>query len=282
MRALRRGAVALAGVLLASGGIGLAGAPDAGGRPVAGACTDTVGITVIVDFGSAGGGVQTRCAPAPVKNGFEALTKAGFAIRNVSSQPGFLCQIDGKPQDETCSHVPSVSRYWSYWYAQRGESWTYSSSGGSRTPPPGSVEGWSFGSSDPPGAAPPGPITTTPTHPPTPTTAAPSPTAGAGPSTTVRSGDALASSSTVAGTARDADDGGTTTTSQVAGGSAGSGPDVSGEQAAQELDPTAASDGRGGGSPVGALVGGAVVLALGGAVAVTARRRRAADEAGAS
>ena len=91
------------------------------------------------------------CAPPPVANGFDALTRAGFPIRNVSSQPGFLCQIDGKPADDPCTHVPSHRPLLVLLvHAARGGQWTYSSSGASRTPPPGSVEGWAFGAGDPP------------------------------------------------------------------------------------------------------------------------------------
>jgi len=287
-RALRRPAVALAGVLLASGGLGLVDAPDAGGRPVAGACTDTAGISVIVDFGSAGGGVQTRCAPAPVRDGFEALRKAGFAIRSVSGQ-AFLCQIDGKPVDEPCNHVPSASRYWSYWYAQRGQPWTYSSSGASRRPPPGSVEGWSFGSSDPPGAAPPAPVTTPTTRRSTPTTADASPTTGASPttpgaasSTAARPGDDLGSSTTVAADVGDTGGDGTTTTSRAGAESDGSGSDDDGEQAVEVVDTaTAPGDGGGGGgSPVELLAAVVVISALGVSGARTVRRRSAQEAGG--
>ncbi|MEO6318296.1 MAG: hypothetical protein ABIP36_05880, partial [Acidimicrobiales bacterium] len=112
-------------------------------------------MSVVVDFGSAGGGIQTRCAPAPVADGFAALQKAGFAITPVRSQPGFLCQIDAQPTSD-CLQVPQ-GEYWAYWHAPRGGDWTYSTSGASRKPPPGSVEGWSLGAGQAPGVAPPAP-----------------------------------------------------------------------------------------------------------------------------
>ncbi len=158
----------------ASMSMGAAASGAMAGAATAGACGEASGITVVVDFGSAGGGVQIRCAPAPVRSGFEALSKAGFDITNVRSQPGFLCQIDAQPVSD-CRAVPSASYYWSYWHADRGAEWIYSTSGGARLPPEGSVEGWSFGASDPPGAAVPGPLAA-PTAPPS--TPAPAPVIG--------------------------------------------------------------------------------------------------------
>ncbi|MSO86346.1 MAG: hypothetical protein EXQ71_02360 [Acidimicrobiia bacterium] len=146
-------------VVGASGGLGVASSGAMAGAASSGACLEASGITVVVDFGSAGGGVHIRCAAAPVRSGFEALSKAGFDITNVRSQPGFLCQIEAKPVSE-CQAVPSASRYWSYWHAERGAAWIYSTSGGARRPPEGSVEGWSFGAGDPPGVAVPGPVST--------------------------------------------------------------------------------------------------------------------------
>jgi len=269
--------MALVGVLFAALGSALAAVPSAGARPLAGACADSAGVTVVVDFGDTGGGIRTRCAPAPVASGFEALAKAGFAITSVAGQP-FLCRIDGEPADDPCTHTPSASRYWSYWHADRGASWTYSSSGASRKPPAGSVEGWSFGPGDPPGIAPPGPVVaTTTTAPPPPTTrptavvsttvapgpvasAPDGPTAGGVPSPTTTPGgsDAGSAPSTVVTTAVDV----------RSDGEALAGPSVT---------PARSSSDAGGGSPSGALVGLAAVVAVGGLAAGTSARRRAHD-----
>ena len=268
--ALRRAAVALTGLLLASGGLGLLAASPAASRPNAGACTDTAGVTVVVDFGSAGGGVHTRCAEAPVKSGFEALSKAGFDITNVRSQPGFLCQIDAKPASD-CQSVPNASSYWSYWYASRGESWTYSSSGASRKPPAGSVEGWSFGASQPPMAAPPGPIATTtttrstplPTDPPTtldPVVPAPGATTTSvthGTTDTTTVGEGSAADPTTATRRPSSDD------------------DV--DTAPEEAAVASAAD-EDGGSPAGVVVAGVLVAGLAVSGVRTARRRARAAE----
>jgi hypothetical protein len=110
-----------------------------------GACTTTSGVTVVIDFQELGGGVHVRCAPQPVGNGFEALRQAGIDHTTTVRFPGFLCRIAGKPANDPCQTTSPATAYWSYWIAQRGASWCYSSWGaGNRTPPPGTVEGWSF------------------------------------------------------------------------------------------------------------------------------------------
>lgn len=146
----------------------------------AAACSGTNGVTVVVDFGSLGGGVQTRCASSDPASGLAALQAAGFSITPVQRFPGFVCRIDGKPSSDPCVNTPPDTAYWSYWYAKRGGSWTYSGEGPStRDPAPGTVEGWAFGSGGKPGIAPPAapapPPPPPPPPPPAPKTSAPSP-----------------------------------------------------------------------------------------------------------
>ena len=120
------------------------------------ACTDNVGVTVVVDFGDLGGGVNVRCAPGPVSSGLDAMSRAGVAYRTTLRFNGFVCRIAGQPASDPCQTASPANAYWSYWIAARGGSWCYSNFGaGSRTPPPGSIEGWSFalnrsGASTPP------------------------------------------------------------------------------------------------------------------------------------
>jgi hypothetical protein len=262
-------------VALALGGLASIGVAGAVGGSTSGACTTSAGVTVVVDFGSAGGGVQLGCAPAPVANGFDALTRARFPIRNVSTQPGFLCQIDGKPAEDPCTHVPSTARYWSYWYAPRGGQWTYSSSGASRTPPPGSVEGWAFGAGDPPSTPPPAPVaaTTTTRAAPAPAPAPSAATAGPPPSVGTTSSTLRDDGSTAA-----APDGDGTTTSTGPGGDARAGGDGDGEQASP-LVATAARDDEVSGSPAGTVLGIAAVLVVLGAGAGAVRQRRRSHDA---
>lgn len=175
--------------------------------PVAGAwtegpCPTASGVTVVVDFQQLGGGVKVRCATGGADTGFQALDRSGFSWTPTVRFPGFLCRIDGVPADDPCQTTPPTTRYWSYWNATRGGTWCYGNFGaGNRTPPAGTVEGWSMSldrgtsSAPEPRVAPPawvpgaprtmpdstcsqGPApTTTPTPPPT---TAPGPTAGSG------------------------------------------------------------------------------------------------------
>ncbi|HEX3088407.1 MAG TPA: hypothetical protein VHQ23_07105 [Ilumatobacteraceae bacterium] len=145
----------------------VATAPAHAARWVNGACTDNLGITIVVDFHELGGGVNVACAPGPVTSGLDALDKAGVLWEGTRRFPGFPCRIAGLPGPdiEPCVNTPPATAYWSYWLAPRGGAWCYSSVGaGNRTPPPGTIEGWSFAfdhaSSDipPPGLDPPAPI----------------------------------------------------------------------------------------------------------------------------
>ncbi|WP_299447137.1 hypothetical protein [uncultured Phycicoccus sp.] len=280
------GAAAAAG--LAGAGLVAAAVPAQ-----AAACSGTSGVTVVVDFG---GSTQVRCAPGDPSSGLDALGKAGFAITYVQTQPGFVCRIDGFPGSDPCRNTPPSSAYWSYWHAERGGSWTYSSVGaGSRNPKPGTVEGWSFGSGGQPGTAPPAPTatstpkTTTSTPKTTPkttskprtttapkaTTAAPrttspgstprtSPTAAAGSPGTTPSGSPSADPSGSA----------TPTPDPSATGLPSGTPDPSDGPTTSALQPVTRDDSGGG---VGTLVaGGGLVALVGAGAAWAAWRRRAA------
>lgn len=110
-------------------------------------CLDNVGITVVVDFQELGGGVNVRCAPGPVVDGFDAFAKAGINYQTTVRFSGFVCKIAGLPADDPCINTSPADAYWSYWIAPRGGEWCYSNLGaGARTGPlpPGSIEGWSF------------------------------------------------------------------------------------------------------------------------------------------
>ena len=161
-----RAGVALA---LALGVIGAVPRPTSAWS--SGACPGSTGVTVIVDFTAAGGDVETRCAPALPRTGLDALAAAGFAVTPVTTQPAFVCRIDGLPgpDDETCSTTPPATAYWSYWTAPRGGAWRYSPVGAAASRPvAGTVEGWSFVTGNtpkPPSVAPPpiAPATPAPT-----------------------------------------------------------------------------------------------------------------------
>lgn len=105
-------------------------------------CTNNNDITIVIDFNELGGGVNVRCAPQPVGSGFEAFQRTNIAVDDYR---GFVCRIAGVPEEGPCDRYPPSNYYWVYWLAPRGGEWCYSQVGaGNRTPPPGSVEGWSF------------------------------------------------------------------------------------------------------------------------------------------
>lgn len=180
-------------VAFASGVIGLvvpiATPPAHATAGTDGPCVDDVGVTVIVDFGDLGGGVSARCAPTGGTTGLAVLDAAGISWEGTRPFPGLVCRIAGLPSagTEPCVNAPPANVYWSYWMAPRGGSWCYSSFGaGNRTPPPGSMEGWSFArlqpgaDARPPRFAPLPPVAGTTPNPITPGdcgSAAPTPTA---------------------------------------------------------------------------------------------------------
>lgn len=132
--------------------VGAVEGPTIVGEP----CTSEDDVTVVVDLtfledetGTPIDEVRIGCAEGPQADGFAALAAAGF---DVVDNGGFLCTIDGLPRPEQTDCM--WSGYWSYWHAEAGweADWEYSNWGaGGRTPPPGSVEGWSFWNlADPP------------------------------------------------------------------------------------------------------------------------------------
>jgi hypothetical protein len=267
-----RAAVALAALIVAA--LGARSHVDAAEAAPAAACSSSSGVTVVVDFGSLGGGTQVRCATGSPSSGLDALSKAGFGYTFVSSQPGLVCRIDGKPASQSCAHSPPSDAYWAYYHASRGGHWTYSTAGaGNRTPPPGSVEGWAFGDSATPSVAPPPPPATTTTRAEAPPTTAVSPTVtiGDGPTSTTSGASGAAPTTSSAPDA--------TTTSSVTGekrlssaaGSPGQNPGSDGELAASR-----ASDG--GGGSLGPVLGGCAIAAVAGLGLWQARRRSRAEQ----
>jgi hypothetical protein len=129
------------------------------------ACNDGQGVTLVVDFGSLGGGVNVRCGPQPISNGYDVFRNANVSYETVAGKD-FICRIAAQPANANCSNYPPGNYYWSYWYATPGQDWHYSSKGaGAHRPSPGAYEGWSFVSSDtatpPRYPVPPAPPTTT-------------------------------------------------------------------------------------------------------------------------
>jgi hypothetical protein len=147
-------------------------------------CDNNQDVTVVVDFGDLGGGVNVRCAPQGsdgIDSGFDALEHAQVSYEQSG---GFVCRIAGRPESGECTDRPSSGPYWAYYYAKRGGEWKYSNYGaGTRKPPPGSIEGWAYtdseGHATPPEYPVPAPIADT-------TTTAATPAAPQEPSPTTR------------------------------------------------------------------------------------------------
>ncbi|MGZ4592791.1 MAG: hypothetical protein ACXV3C_02920 [Actinomycetes bacterium] len=134
--------------LVVAGAAGLLGCLRAA---PASAATDCV--AVLVDFRKLGGNLQTGCAQGDPSNGFQALTRAGFAY-TPRPRDGLVCQINAKP---ACTDT-TTSAYWSYWYRAPGSStWVYANQGpGTHDPRPGSTEAWVWqdgGRAQPPSVA---------------------------------------------------------------------------------------------------------------------------------
>lgn len=169
------GAAAGLAVLAAGGVLPTLPAPDASAAP-GDYCADDRGVTVVVDLGDLdpNAGVVVRCAEdAAGVSGLEALTAAGLTFTMPARFPGMICRLGGagaqRPAPgevlpvqgdpdyvETCVNAPLTRAYWSYWYADEGGRWTYSSTGpSSRTVIAGGFEGWSYSLNRSASAAPP-------------------------------------------------------------------------------------------------------------------------------
>ena len=137
---MRRGSPTIGRLLLAlatlvvAGAAGLLGCLRAAPASAAADC-----VAVLVDFRKLGGNLQTGCAQGDPSNGFQALTKAGFAY-TPRPRDGLVCQINARP---ACTDT-TTSAYWSYWYRAPGSStWVYANQGpGTHDPRHGSTEAW--------------------------------------------------------------------------------------------------------------------------------------------
>lgn len=171
MALLGLGAVLTVGALgAAAPAASAAGLPALGAR--AGLCTtaDQDAVSVVIDHGALGGGVQTYCATglSARSTGIDALRAVWISTTGtVHDGPGFICRIQGRPSasevvplpndpsyTEQCVDTPPATAYWSYWHAPSGGPWTYSQLGVmSHRVILGGFEGWSFATGSASGAA---------------------------------------------------------------------------------------------------------------------------------
>ena len=149
-------ALATATVVLPVGGLGATSATAA-------TCAAGGGVSVVVDFNSLGGGVQTACVAGGGGDKASAIFgAAGHTLGRVQQQPGFVCRVDGLPsaEQEACVKTPPADAYWGLWWSNgTSGTWTYSTVGvdGLTIPDGGSVAlSWDdVDGSAPPSATPP-------------------------------------------------------------------------------------------------------------------------------
>lgn len=140
---IRRSAAVVV-ALTAAGSFATPSAADA----VAGRCSDSAAITVVVDPGPLGGATRVGCAPTSAEvPAVEAVQDAGFDITYANGQP-FVCRVIGlpHPDQESCSRTPPADAYWGlFWSDGRSSGWTYSALGiASLDVPPGGSVGLRF------------------------------------------------------------------------------------------------------------------------------------------
>jgi hypothetical protein len=88
-------------------------------------CSGGTGVSVLVDFGTLGGGTATGCGGgASVAS--SAFEKAGFPLTPHPQQRGFVCQVKGEPADGDCMGTTS---YWGFFVSDDGKGWVYASQG---------------------------------------------------------------------------------------------------------------------------------------------------------
>lgn len=114
------------------------------------------GVWVVVDYGSLGGGVSTKCATS-----YSTGTAALRATFGAKVDGGMITAIAGKPGKK----ADIYKDYWSYWHASRRSDgsysgWSYSNLGANAYhPTKGAAEGWHYvsisGSASGPGTKPP-------------------------------------------------------------------------------------------------------------------------------
>ena len=127
-----------------------------------GACTaaDSNAVTVVIDYQDLGGGTHQYCASGlrAGATGLDALQAVASVQGTTSNGQSVACRINSRPgasqvltlpgdvaYTESCVNMPPAAAYWSYWWADAGGSWTYSTQGlAARKVKFGSYEGWSF------------------------------------------------------------------------------------------------------------------------------------------
>jgi hypothetical protein len=269
----------LAVVLLAAALVAPGLAAPASAGVVSGACTTSKGVTVVVNFGSLGGGTQVKCNTSATAStsGYTAMNAVGFVTKGTAHDgEGFICRINNKPSptQEQCIKTPPATAYWSYWHAANGGSWTYSSLGAmSHKVEAGGFEGWSFGNGNTP------PTSGSPTRPDPPPQVQPTVKLGPAASTTTSRNSGKPSSSKSSSSTTSSPSKTTATQGSPTGASASStsASPLATSTSADSAGGALASDQQDDGGPSWPIfvAGGVIVLLMGGALFLVLRRRGA-------
>ncbi len=113
--------------LLAAAGLLLAPAPATAAEPAG--CPGASGVTVVVDFNElpAGEELQAGCDPTPGGAAASNFADAGFRLTQATGDPGFTCQVDGRPADRDCT---ASDAFWSLWWSDgKSGKWVFATRG---------------------------------------------------------------------------------------------------------------------------------------------------------
>lgn len=140
-------------VVLAVAGAGFVPAP----ATAAGYCSGS-GVSVVVDFGALGGGIEKFCDASGNRNAAQAFENTQNHLSYAQRQPGFVCRVRGIPASDPCVNTSPADAYWGLYWSDGTSGWKYSSvAAGSLTVPAGGSVAFSWqngGTADPPGTAP--------------------------------------------------------------------------------------------------------------------------------
>jgi hypothetical protein len=114
----------VAAALLAAAAVALPQPPPA----LAAACSASTGVTVVVDYGSLGGGVGQSCVGTGLAS--EQFPAAGYPLDYVQGEAGFVCRVKGAPADDPCTETSSERAFWSLWTTDgKSGRWSFASRG---------------------------------------------------------------------------------------------------------------------------------------------------------
>jgi hypothetical protein len=107
-------------ILLAVAGAGLVPVPAS----AAGYCTGS-GVSVVVDFGAIGGGVEKGCGSG--STAADVFRSAGVGLTRDQQYPAVVCKVEDRPANANCATMPAADAYWGlFWSDGTSGHWVYS------------------------------------------------------------------------------------------------------------------------------------------------------------